>query len=261
MKFIWLKLVILGLCLFLTYKLRPVSITLTKAEVKKVGQLILFNECGGKLENLVFWNEAEDFPSLGIGHFIWFPQHKNIQFEQTFPELITFLKKHTKVPHWLAQSKGHTFCPWNTRSEFLAAAGSKKMKELKTLLLGTIDLQAEFIVRRFEQSLIPLVKRFPKIKPQVIRLLNTPGGVTAMIDYANFKGLGLNPVEQYNNIGWGLVHVLEGMKGKQAGKQALNDFVDNAQRLLELRVKNTPPNKDERRFLPGWFNRLERYRV
>jgi hypothetical protein len=261
MKLVWFKLVIIVLCIFLTYRVRPITITLSPSEVQRIGKLILQNECGGKVDNLIFWNEAEEFPSLGIGHFIWFPRHKKLQFEQTFPELIGFLQKHTPLPSWLEHPDAHTFCPWRTREDFLAASKTSHMLQLKKLLLTTIDLQAEFIVRRFERSLKPLVARFPHIKNQVLRLLKTPGGVSAMIDYANFKGLGLTTLERYNNCGWGLLQVLERMKGSAHGQVALSDFIKQAKHVLNVRVQNAPPTKDERRFLLGWFNRLDRYLI
>jgi hypothetical protein len=259
MKLIWLKLVVTGIFLFLTYRAHTISLELSKAEVQQVGKLILQNECGGKVDNLLFWNEAEEFPSLGIGHFIWFPAGKKIHFEQTFPELVVFLQKHADVPEWLKYERNYQFCPWRTRQEFLAAAKTPRMQQLKKLLLETIDLQAEFIVSRFGASLKPMIARFPHIKNQVVRLLKTPGGARAMIDYTNFKGLGLATKERYSNCGWGLLQVLEQMKGKAVGKDALLDFVTQAKQVLSVRVQKAPPTKDERRFLPGWYNRLDRY--
>jgi hypothetical protein len=261
MKLVWVKLLLVALFLVTWFRTYPVSLSLSQAEIQQIGKIILQNECGGKVENLLFWNEAEEFPSLGIGHFIWFPPGKTIQFEQTFPELIVFLKKHADVPEWLTYERNYQFCPWKSRQEFLAAAKTPRMQQLKKLLLETIDLQAEFIVARFGKSLKPLMARFPHIKNQVIRLLKTPGGASAMIDYTNFKGLGFLTTERYNKHGWGLLQVLEGMKGTASGKTALTDFVSQAKQVLTARVNNAPPTKDERRFLPGWFNRLDRYLI
>ncbi|MGB2693511.1 MAG: hypothetical protein WBC96_13555, partial [Thermodesulfobacteriota bacterium] len=48
-------------------------ISVSDYELEKIGQLIFINEGAGKVENLTTWNEGEEFASLGIGHFIWYP--------------------------------------------------------------------------------------------------------------------------------------------------------------------------------------------
>ena len=45
---------------------------LTSHEIKWLGEQIYSNECNANFECLTSWNSGEDFPSLGIGHFIWF---------------------------------------------------------------------------------------------------------------------------------------------------------------------------------------------
>ena len=35
--------------------------------------------------------QREDFPSLGIGHFIWYRADQQSTFEETFPQLIEFM--------------------------------------------------------------------------------------------------------------------------------------------------------------------------
>ncbi|MGL4254471.1 MAG: hypothetical protein ACRCR2_10650, partial [Fusobacteriaceae bacterium] len=47
----------------------------SKEELNHVGKLIYRNETGEKREFLVHWNRGEEFPSLGIGHFIWYPEN------------------------------------------------------------------------------------------------------------------------------------------------------------------------------------------
>ena len=44
-----------------------------QVNVQELGQRIWKNECAGSVQGLVSWNEGEAFPSLGIGHFIWYP--------------------------------------------------------------------------------------------------------------------------------------------------------------------------------------------
>ena len=89
---------------------------------------------------------------------------------------------------------------------------------------------------------------------------NTPGGWYALIDYTNFKGEGLNRSGGYNGQNWGLLQVLEEMRPIQPGQQALHEFADAAMRVLERRVRNSPPANNERRWLAGWSNRVNTYR-
>ena len=42
---------------------------LSRAELRAIGDQIFNNEGGGNLNNLVHWNDGEDFASMGIGHF------------------------------------------------------------------------------------------------------------------------------------------------------------------------------------------------
>ena len=46
-----------------------------------------------RAEYLTHWNEGEDFPSLGIGHFIWFPEGVDAPFDEQFPALISYLRQ------------------------------------------------------------------------------------------------------------------------------------------------------------------------
>ena len=42
-------------------------------QLDKVAELIFKNEASGKKDGLIVWNNGEEFISLGIGHFIWYP--------------------------------------------------------------------------------------------------------------------------------------------------------------------------------------------
>ncbi|MDX8384601.1 MAG: hypothetical protein R8M45_11005, partial [Ghiorsea sp.] len=53
----------------------------------KIADLIFNNECNRDAKCLVAWNDGEDFPSLGIGHFIWFPRGSTAPFQESFPAL------------------------------------------------------------------------------------------------------------------------------------------------------------------------------
>ena len=63
-----------------------------KEEMQKIGDKIWQNEGGRKYENLTCWNKGENFASLGIGHFIWYPEQEKEIYKQTFPTLLNFLR-------------------------------------------------------------------------------------------------------------------------------------------------------------------------
>ena len=78
------------------------------------GKKLWQNECAGTVEGLTSWNQGEDFASLGIGHYIWYPEGKRGPFEESFPDLVRFLVAGKVVlPSWLAEARA---CPWSTRA-------------------------------------------------------------------------------------------------------------------------------------------------
>src|SRR3954468_16824068 len=122
------------------------AVTLSRAEALRIGQKIWQNECAGAVSGLTSWNAGENFASLGIGHFIWYPKGVRGPFEESFPKFVDFAaSRGTKLPAVAAAKDGS---PWNSRAEFNAAAQSEPMKELRAFLARTIDLQAEFLVHR-----------------------------------------------------------------------------------------------------------------
>jgi hypothetical protein len=50
------------------------AFALSHSDALKVGKRVWQNECGGTISGLTSWNQGEDFASLGIGHFIWYPK-------------------------------------------------------------------------------------------------------------------------------------------------------------------------------------------
>ena len=92
-----------------------------------------------------------DFLSIGIGHFICYVAGRRGPFEESFPQLIDYMKKRRVVmPDWLAGQKGS---PWKSRAEFQAQVNSSQMKDLRQFLAKTVAVQTDFIVRRLEWSL------------------------------------------------------------------------------------------------------------
>ena len=119
----------------------------------RIGRKVWQNECGGTVAGLTSWNAGENFASLGIGHFIWYPAGARGPFEESFPPFVRYVaRRGAKLPEQLLGRKGEA-CPWNSRAEFLAAASSPKMKQLRIFLVDTIDLQADFLVERLHEAL------------------------------------------------------------------------------------------------------------
>jgi hypothetical protein len=249
----------------LFYSAAPAAISLSHQEAMRIGRKIWQNESGGTVSGLTSWNQGENFASLGIGHFIWYPAGVRGPFEESFPSFLRYAESRgAKLPALLLGANGGA-CPWNSRENFLAAASSEKMKQLRTFLLDTIDLQADFLIQRLQEALPKMLGAVPatersRIEKQFHRVASTPQGLYALIDYVNFKGEGVLPTERYRGRGWGLLQVLEGMTGSGKGRLATGDFADSAGRVLRERVKNSPPGRNEKRWLPGWLNRVESYR-
>lgn len=235
---------------------------ISKAELNAIGEKIFKNEAAGKKENLVYWNEGENFPSLGIGHFIWYKQGEPGIFEESFPQLTEFLKsKNVKLPKIMTENK---YSPWKDRQELINLKTKKNpdIEELTNFLYDNKDLQIMFIFKRLEASLEKMMavsSNKENVRKQFYRVASSPNGLYPLIDYVNFKGEGTNPKERYNGQGWGLLQVLENMKGTETGKSALTEFSNSAKFVLQRRVNNSDPSKNERKWLQGWFNRCNTY--
>lgn len=241
-----------------------ISLALKPAQLDWVGQKIFQNECAGKLDCLVHWNEGEAFPSLGIGHFIWYPAGVNGRFTESFPQLIQYMvQRQASVPDWLRKLEPFD-APWPDREAFLKSDDSTKVAELREFLAGTQGLQAEYIFRRAKESLDKVIVAAPdsrqgEVKGYLEELSATPGGVYAVMDYVNFKGEGLAETERYRGQGWGLLQVLLAMEVVPE-QPALDAFRQAAGRVLTRRAENAEKAIERERWLPGWLKRLETYR-
>jgi hypothetical protein len=233
-------------------------------DLDQIGQKIFMNECAGKVEYLTTWNEGEEFASLGIGHFIWYPKGKQGPFHETFPELLRFLKERgAELPPWLNESSNLS-CPWNTRDEFIRDLQSEKMTLLRKFLSDTVSLQVVFVANRVLKALPAMMQAAPEesfrnVQKQFYRVALSPLGMYVLIDYANFKGEGVLKTERYGGQGWGLLQVLEEMKGIESGPEALQEFCKAARTVLTRRVANAPKERNEQKWLPGWEKRISTY--
>ena len=238
------------------------AINLSPAETRRIGNKIWQNECGGTVAGLTSWNAGENFASLGIGHFIWYPKGVRGPFDESFPKFVQFAAtRQTQLPAVATAKDG---CPWSSRAEFNAAAQSPPMKELRAFLARTVDLQAEFLVHRLRAALPKMLAEAggasqAQVQERFDHVATTANGCYALVDYVNFKGEGVLATERYAGQGWGLLQVLEGMTNDTTGRAAVKSFADSAKTVLKNRVRNSPPERNEAKWLPGWLKRVDTY--
>ena len=65
---------------------------LRPADYYWIASRIYENETGSQLRYLAHWNKGEDFPSMGIGHFIWFPEGVDAPFDESFPVMLEYVR-------------------------------------------------------------------------------------------------------------------------------------------------------------------------
>jgi len=237
---------------------------LSPYELNVIAEKIYQNETSGNPKYIMYWSPNENFASLGIGHFIWYPQGEPKKFDETFPAMIDyFIANKVEIPTWLKYAR-KTGAPWRDKASFERARGDREFKQLEYLLLNTKALQTQFFFDRLHASIPEIVKYVaPQYRKHIVNNYNalaaTKGGWYPLIDYINFKGKGIKPTERYNNQGWGLLQVLQTMRPVKPGPFALMEFSRAAQAVLERRVRNSPPQRNEKRWLKGWIKRTKSY--
>lgn len=238
---------------------------LSEHELMLISRRIYFNETSARPENLIIWNDDEKFVSLGIGHFIWYPEGANKRFDETFPSLINYLQENqVRIPFWL-QSACQRGAPWQTKLAFSASKNDPELRELRRILLSTKELQTLFFFDRIHRSIPKILSKVPvdlreKVKNNYNALANTEGGWYPLIDYINFKGTGLKLIERYQEQGWGMLYVLQEMHPVKPGAEALQEFSQAALTVLKRRINNSPEDNNEARWLVGWTKRVNSYR-
>ncbi len=240
----------------------PRGVTLNGAQQRALGMKIWQNESGGKVSGLTHWNEGEEFPSLGIGHFIWYPRGFDGRWTETWPEFIRFVQG--RGVRGIPAVALLPDCPWSDRKVFQRDFNGAALSGLRTWLAANINLQTEFIMAKSGAALPRIMTAAPttrraRITANYDKVATTPNGIYALIDYVNFKGDGTNPRERYKGQGWGLMWVLMDMADVSPGQAAAREFAAAAKRCLDLRVQNSPPARGERRWTAGWHNRCDTY--
>ncbi len=234
---------------------------LNASQKSLVGHKIWQNECAGSIPGLTTWNAGEEFPSLGIGHFIWYPAGLNGRFEESWPLFVAFAKRQGAVPPPVASER---HCPWTTKTAFQQDFNAPRLTALRSWLATTVTLQTDFIIARSHAALPKILAAAPpseksRIHANYLKVASTAQGAYAMIDYVNFKGDGTLATERYHDCGWGLLQVLGGMRAGTAGASAAIEFAASAQRVLARRIANSPPARGELRWQQGWYNRCATY--
>jgi hypothetical protein len=244
---------ILGLILALT---APQAAGSPPDPLEKIGDQIFQNESSGKKENLVHWNRGEEFPSLGIGHFIWYPAGFEGPFDETYPGLRHFLKAQgLKLPAVLDQPDA----PWKSKAELDNLKSTPDLRAAIDFLYDTRGLQVAYIGQRLNGAMdlmLPKAENPDLVRANFQRISSHDMGLYALIDYVNFKGEGVKDSERYNGQGWGLLQVLENMPAEGDAMQA---FADTCGQVIRQRVANAPKARPEQQWLKGWLKRCQSY--
>lgn len=254
------------------------AIKLSPEQGMRIAERVRFNETGGKVAALVHWNKGERHPSLGIGHFIWYPQQVEAEFTASFPELMAYLKRQgIQLPYWLGPE---AYCPWADRASFIQAkqSGNERIKTLYALMQSTVHLQVEFMILRLNAALPIMLGSIQgdARKQQVSEAFEavlfakpagnndnklgrqvSENGAYALLDYVNFKGEGTNLRERYGGYGWGLLQVLEQLNLNDPSPLAA--FSLSAKAVLQRRIDHAPAVRKEARWRAGWFKRVDSY--
>ena len=239
----------------------PVGSSLAPAQREAIGRKIWQNEAAGTIEGLTAWNAGEEFPSLGIGHFIWYPAGFQGRFEESWPSFIAFARQRGAQPPAVALQR-HS--PWTSRAQFQASFQGAEMVGLRRWLASNVGLQTDFIIARSRAALPKILAAAPaddraRIAANYQKVASTPQGTYALIDYVNFKGDGTQPSERYQGHGWGLLQVLQEMREVPGGPAAAGEFAASARRVLDRRIAHSPPARGEARWRAGWHNRVATY--
>lgn len=234
---------------------------LSGAQKGAIGKKIWQNECAGTVAGLTTWNAGEEFPSMGIGHFIWYPEGFKGRFQESWPQFVAFAVKRGVKPPAVAMQR---YSPWRSKAEFQKDFNGERLSGLRKWLAANVGVQTDFIIARSREALPKVLAAAPaserrRIEENYHKVSTTAHGTYALIDYVNFKGDGTQVAERYQGRGWGLLQVLGEMKEVPAGAPAAAEFAAAAKRVLSRRIANSPKERGEKRWEEGWHNRCSTY--
>lgn len=246
-------------------QMQPPPTVVSAQDLNWIADKVFKNETSGDPAKLVVWNAQEEFASLGIGHFIWYPEGRNGRYTETFPGLLEYTKsQNVPLPAWL-QNRPVRGAPWQNKAAFDNAQNDQQVTELRNFLRQTMNLQANYMAARLTRALPLMLEQVsPQDRDRVLKnyqaVEKSPKGLYPLLDYVNFKGEGTSLSERYNGQGWGLLQVLLTMNPVDPGPQALSEFVRAAEIVLTRRIANAPVERQEGKWLAGWRARLDTYR-
>ena len=259
-----------SLCLVFYLAVCPLNLSyamtleISKADTLWIAKRVFKNECGVEKNCLLEWSVGENFLSLGLGHFIWYPPNAPGIFQESFRSYLQYAREAGEsLPVWLDKTPLPS-CPWTSRKQFLSSKESKQYQDILDFIMKTKLCQADYLIANTKRSFPKIINAAPvdqrlRITKYLSELSGNPQGLYAIIDYINFKGTGVEHSERFQGEGWGLLQVLEGMRDMPASQDTLAEFVRSAREVLKRRVFIAPMNRHEERWLLGWLHRLDTY--
>ena len=240
------------------------TLEISKADTSLIAKRVFKNECNVEKDCLLEWNVGEDFLSLGLGHFIWYPQNAPGISQESFKSYLQYAREAgERLPVWLDKTPFPS-CPWLSREQFLNSKGSKQYQDMADFMIKTKHCQADYIIENAKRLFQKIIDAAPqdqrlRITKYLSQLSSNAQGLYAIIDYVNFKGAGTGDSEKFQGEGWGLLQVLQGMRDMPASQGTLAEFVRSAKDVLKRRVLFSPLDRHEGKWLAGWLRRIDTY--
>ena len=237
--------------------IEPREIIINDTQAEMIALKISDNEDTREQLRLIRWPDEDEFSSLGIAPFFWHP-HKAESAELNFNDLLEHLALSHNLPEWLNEV---TTPPWDSREDFFSARHDAFKYQLRDFLQQTKSDQVQYLIKNLEANLPRMLKEVKNPFARMHAYENfyhvavLENGVYALLDYSVFMGNGLSSEDRHKNLGWGLVHVLENMRGN--AENLVQAFASTAEVLLMRRIESLP--NDERRHLIEWRRRINTY--
>lgn len=144
---------------------------LSETQLQWIAQQIFQNECNRDVACLTSWNSGEDFPSLGLGHFIWYQPGQAEIYTETFPGLLQFYHSQgVETPTWITALPGPD-SPWQNRAQFYQEFDQPRLAGLRQFLLATLPTQTRFILARQLAALPAILAQAPAGQRQALAAL------------------------------------------------------------------------------------------